>query len=131
MGRGMKRLSKRKRENLDFEISFYEGILQHNPDYIEVLIQLGDVYTKRGFYKNGLEVDLKLSRLCPQDPVVHYNLACSYSLVGETEKALETLKKAIQLGYTDFDYMEKDPDLESLRNDSRYKELIEEYREKI
>lgn len=127
----MKRLSKKQREKLDFEISFYEGILQYNPDYVEVLIQLGDAYTKRGFYEKGLEVDLKLSRLCPDDPIVHYNLACSYSLVGEVEKALETLKKAIQLGYTDFAYMEKDPDLKNLRKDERYRKLVEEYLEKI
>ena len=86
---------------------------------------LGSAYTKKGFYREGLKVDLHLSKVRPKDPIVHYNLACSYSLLGDTTKALEALKKAIVLGYDDFSYLKKDKDLENLRKDKRFRELMD------
>ena len=129
----MKRKKKRKtktdrliafEEDLDFEIAFYETLLKDKPEFVDALIALGDVYTKRGHYKEGLKVDLKLSELKPNDAVVHYNLDCSYSLLEEADECLGVLRKAIELGYREFDYMSEDPDLEYIRKDPRYKALI-------
>ena len=115
------------REDLDFEISFYEQLLKHNPNFVNALIALGDAYTRRGRYKDGLKIDQKLVKLKPDDPMVYYNLACSYSLLKIVDVCLEALRKAIQLGYGDFAYMEKDPDLQFIRKDPHYKELVFEY----
>ena len=112
------------KDDLDFEISFYEELIKDKPDFVAALIPLGDAYTKRGLYKKGLEVDKKLARLKPEDPLIHYNLACSYSLLKMVEQALQALKKAIDLGYRDFSFMEADTDLDNVRKDSRYKKLI-------
>jgi len=46
------------------------------------------------------------------------------------DKCLETLEKAIKLGYRDFKYMEKDPDLAYVRQDVRYKELLLKHRKR-
>lgn len=113
-----------RQEDLDFEISFYENLLKENPDFVNVLIALGDAYTKRGRYEDGLKIDQRLVQLRPDDPFVHYNLACSYSLLKRSKPCLEALKKAIQLGYRDFSFMKKDPDLDFIRRDPRYKELL-------
>ena len=112
------------RENLDFEISFYENLLKEKPNFVDALIALGDAYTKRGRYKEGLKVDQRLVKLKPDDPLVHYNLACSYSLLKKSNLCLEALKKAIRLGYQDFAFMEEDPDLEFIRRDPRYRKLL-------
>lgn len=117
-------MAKRQIENLDFEISFFESLLKENPNFVDALIPLGDAYTKRGLYEKGLEVDLRLAELLPLDPLVYYNLACSYSLLGKIDLALQTLEKAIKLGYKDFRFMNKDPDLENVRKDNRYLYLI-------
>ncbi len=113
-------------ENLDFEISFFEDILRDKPDHIDALIALGDTYTKRGRYKDGLKIDLKLSKLKPDDPTVHYNLACSYSLLHKADLCLKILEKAIRLGYRDFSFMSEDPDLAFIIKDPRYKKLLQE-----
>jgi tetratricopeptide (TPR) repeat protein len=118
----------RTKKDLDFEIKFYEGILKRDPNLVDVLIPLGDTYTKRGYYKKGLEVDLKLSRLSPKDPVVFYNLACSYSLLKETTPAMESLEKAFVLGYRDFKFLMSDPDLKNLRGDPGFDRLLQKYR---
>lgn len=108
-------------KDLDFEIGFYEGLLKERPDYAQALNALGDAYTKRGFYEKGLKIDKRLAQLKPDDPVVFYNLSCSLSLLGLIDEAAGTLKKAIKLGYNDFRWLEKDPDLENLRKSPEYK----------
>ncbi|MCK4463634.1 MAG: hypothetical protein KAU58_04920 [Candidatus Omnitrophica bacterium] len=115
---------KNNQEDLDFEISFYEDILKEKSDHLEALIALSDAYTKKGLYKEGLKIDEKLAKLKPDDQVVHYNLACSYSLLKISDLCLEALGKAIHLGYRDFTFMEEDPDLEFIRKDPRYRELL-------
>lgn len=112
------------KENLDFEITFYEKLIQEKKDFVEALIPLGDAYTKRGMFKKGLEVDKKLIKLKPNDENCWYNLACSYSLLENIDKAFGALEKAIRLGYCEFSFMNHDPDLNNLRKDSRYKILI-------
>ncbi len=111
-------------EDLDFEISFYEKILQGNPDFIQALIALGETYTKKGRYKDGLRVDRHLAQLRPQDSTVHYNLACSYSLLKMSDSCLKSLTKALRLGYCDFAFMQGDQDLAFIREDPRYQQLI-------
>ena len=110
-------------KDLDFEISFYEGMLKRDPNLVDVLKCLGNDYTKRGQYEKGLQVDLRLSRLRPTDPVVFYNLACSYSLLGQTTLAIEGLEKALRLGYGDWEYLVRDPDLDNVRKDPRFEQL--------
>lgn len=113
-----------QKEGEEFVIWFFEGILKKNPNYIECLMYLGNAYTAQGMYKKGLQIDLRLCRLKPEDPTVYYNLACSYALLKDTDTAFEALEKAIILGYKDIYHLERDKDLTSLRGDSRYKKLI-------
>ena len=113
------------RRRLDFEIWFYEGITSRCPNYVEVLQALGNAYTSRGYYEKGLWVDLKLARLCPRDPVVQYNLACSYSLIGEVDDAVSRLRRSVELGYDDVQQMNTDPDLRNVRSDARYGDILD------
>jgi len=109
---------------MDFEIKFYEGVLEKTENFTEALSVLGDLYTKRGLTEKGLAIDQKLAKLLPTEPIVLYNLACSYSLTDRIEEALRAIKRAIECGYNDFDFMEKDDDLIKLRKDHRYKEFL-------
>ena len=111
--------------NLDFEVGFFEALIAEDDDFVEALIPLGDVYTKLGEYEKGLQVDLKLSRLRPNDAMVHYNLACSFSLLGEVEFAFEALEKAVRLGYSDIKYMLQDQDLRNVVNHNGFADFLE------
>ncbi|HAJ56404.1 MAG TPA: hypothetical protein DCL35_01395 [Candidatus Omnitrophica bacterium] len=115
---------KPKSEDLDFQLSFYEGVVRENPSFAEALIALGEIYTKKGLYDKGLAVDKKLALLRPDNPVVHYNLACSLSLLGDTAGSFEAIRRAVDLGYDDFMFMHNDPDLLNLRADERFIEFI-------
>jgi tetratricopeptide (TPR) repeat protein len=118
-----KRLSRLEQRNLDIEIDFIEGVIRRDPLYVEALQILGDDYTQRGRFSEGLRVDQQLSKLKPADPLVYYNLACSYSLTGKVEAAVLALDRAITLGYHDFKWIARDPDLESLRTHPLFKRI--------
>ena len=109
------KLSRRELKELDVEIGFLQGIVRRDPGFVEALQVLGDAYTKRGRFDAGLEVDEALSKLCPTDPMVLYNLACSYALTKRHEQAALALLRALEMGYADLKWLLKDPDLESLR----------------
>lgn len=113
-----------KKEGAEFTIWFFENIIEKNPNYVDCLMYLGNVYTANGMYEKGLMVDQKLSLLRPKDPMVHYNLACSYALLKKIDAAFDALEKTIALGYKDVYHLEMDKDLTYLRKDIRYKELI-------
>jgi tetratricopeptide (TPR) repeat protein len=53
-----------------------------------------------------------------------YNVACGYALMGRKEEALDWLELCVRQGYEDFDHMRKDADLNSLREEKRYKKLL-------
>jgi len=123
-----KRLNRREIRDLDVKITFMEGIVRRAPEYIEALQILGDHYTQRGHFDNSLKVDKKLSRLEPKNPLVFYNLACSYSLNSELDLAAGALEKALTLGYRDFKWLARDPDLRQLRQHPSYRTIEEKIR---
>jgi tetratricopeptide (TPR) repeat protein len=116
-----------EQSQLDFELDFFGGILQRCPDYIDVLRVMGTLLTLKGRYADGLQIDKRLVQLRPTDSLAHYNLACSYALLKRSDQALKTLRRAVELGYRDFRYMREDRDLDSIRHDPRFRQLLREY----
>lgn len=118
-----KKLTRRELRDLDIEISFMEGVVRRDPSYVEALQILGDDYTRRGRFSDGLTVDEKLARLRPRDSLVQYNLACSYSLTDRVGDALVALERALRLGYRDFKWLDQDPDLHKVRQHPLYQKI--------
>ena len=118
-----KKPSRASQRDLDARIEFMEGLVRRDPDYVDALQLLGDHYTQRGRYADGLKVDEHLSLVEPGNPLVFYNLACSYSLTGQFDRAVSVLQKALQLGYRDFKWLAKDPDLHELRQQPIYRDI--------
>lgn len=66
-------------------------------------------------------------RINPKDQLTLYNLACAYALSGDKGvEAVEALEASVEAGFEDYAHMEKDPDLESLRDLPGYQQLIEQ-----
>ena len=61
--------------------------------------------------------------------IATYNLGCAWALKGETEKAIAALRNALDWGFDDLEQYLTDEDLDSLRNDERFKELISEMKQ--
>lgn len=116
-----------EQNQLDFEIEFFANILERQPDYVDVLRVMGNNLTLKGRYAQGLQIDKRLIQLRPNDPLAHYNLACSYALLKRPDQAIKTLRRAVELGYRDFRYMREDRDLDSIRHDVRFRQLLREF----
>jgi len=117
-------INRNDRDDIEFEIKFYEGVLEKKGDFYQALTALGDLYTKSGMIEKGLDVDQRLAKIRPQDPIVLYNLSCSYSLLGMIDEAFEAMKFSIEQGYRDFSYLEKDSDLNNLLRDENFQRYL-------
>jgi tetratricopeptide (TPR) repeat protein len=118
-----KKLTRQERRDLDVEISFIEGIVRRDPAFVEALQILGDGYTRRGRYEEGLKVDQQLAQLVPDDSLIQYNLACSYSLTDNVDEALAALERALKLGYRDYKWLAEDPDLAKVRRHPNFQKI--------
>jgi tetratricopeptide (TPR) repeat protein len=123
-----KKSNRASQRDLDVKIEFIEGIIRRDPDYVDALQLLGDHYTQRGRFTEGLQVDERLANLEPESPLVFYNLACSYSLTDQFDRTARALEKALSLGYRDFTWLAKDPDLKKFRAQPAYDEIKEKIR---
>lgn len=113
-----------RKEDPAFDITFYESVLRREPTYTDVIELLGGLYTQTGRIADGLKMDRKLVKLQPANSTAHYNLACSLALLKRKSDALRALEEAINRGYTDYDWMSQDTDLESLQTSAGFQDLL-------
>ncbi len=106
------------------EMFFLEKVAARLPEDEDVLIALGDIYTRAGRYEDGLRIDRSLVKLLPEDAAVWYNLGCSLALLNQREEALSTLQRAVELGYQDHEWMSRDSDLRNIRDENAFKALL-------
>jgi tetratricopeptide (TPR) repeat protein len=104
----------------------HEEALRLDPEDQEALARLAESYSRSGRHEEGLALDRRLIALRPEDPVAHYNLACSLSRTYHEDEAVVELRRAVELGYADFDHMERDDDLENVRKHPGWSALLRE-----
>ena len=66
------------------------------------------------------------AEIASPDPRTHYNLACLFSMLGETDTSLDHLEKAIRDGRPVgmLEWAKADPDLSTIRSEKRFHELM-------
>lgn len=109
---------------LDFDIDFFERLLARNGDSLEVLRLLAELVSKKGLVNRAVELDAKVVGLLPDDSLARYNLACSLARAGRPDEAIDSLSRAILLGYDDLAHIDVDPDLDSLRDFPEFRALL-------
>jgi tetratricopeptide (TPR) repeat protein len=110
---------------LEFDIDFYERLLVRKADSVDVLRILAELVSRKGLVKRAVELDRRLVELMPDDFLARYNLACSLARASRPDEAIDSLSRAILLGYDDLSHMETDPDLESLREHPDFRALLD------
>jgi len=116
---------------LRFQIGIWEEVLRNAPSDTEALRFLSHAYFAVGRKEDGLAVDRRLTELLPRDPRVRYNLACSCTLLGLREEALDRLREAYELGFDDLNLLRRDHDLDPLREDIRFREIERAMEERL
>jgi dienelactone hydrolase len=77
--------------------------------------------------KNYSSIPGKLERAAairPQDARVFYDLAAAYSRLGNKNKSLAALGRAIENGFADAGKIEQNEDFAAIRNEAKYKRLL-------
>ncbi len=67
----------------------------------------------------------EVEKAMPSSTVPPYALACAYARSGRTDEAVRSLERSIAGGLDQPSMLEEDPDLESLRGDTRFGALVE------
>ena len=57
----------------------------------------------------------------------YYDAACLYSIMGDKEKAIGYMRKSLELGFRRFSHIARDRDLDNIRNEKDFIDLIQEY----
>ncbi len=99
--------------------------LLQNPDDARARIFFAATLAKLDRKDEAIREGAAALELSPGDPMMLYNCACLYSRLGETDRAIATLERAIAGGYENFRWMQHDPDLDPLRSDPRFHALIQ------
>jgi WD40 repeat protein len=125
--------------NVDAAIGDCSNAIRVDPKNVTALHCRGYAFLKKGDVNASLAEYVELLRLDPVDAVAHYNLACVYSLrsatypkeaAGERQRrsdvdlALKHLEQAIKEGYKDREQMTQDSDLNPIKNDPRFAQIM-------
>jgi hypothetical protein len=79
----------------------------------------------RGEYERAIALYEKLlAEHLPENAAVLFNIACAEALLGRTDAAIERLEAAVQADERARDAARTDSDLDSLRDDPRFADLI-------
>jgi peroxiredoxin len=82
-----------------------------------------DLLTAKQFDRS-VEAFKRCIELAPDLPDSYYNIACAYSLKGDADQAFVWLERAIDKGFEDVGHMARDKDLDPIRKDPRYQEMV-------
>ena len=91
---------------------------------LKTFVNTGSEAWKAKDYAKAVECFEGACKISPLSPEISYNLACLYALSGRKDDALGCLDKTINNNYLDTQHMLQDKDLDSLREDPRFKQLI-------
>lgn len=112
------------RTTLELALQMYARYLLHHPDEGRARIYYAIDLIKVGKLDQAKEEAAHAIRLNPDDPLMLYNAGCFYARLGEKDLAIETLRKSIRAGFENYDWIKRDTDLEGIRNESAYLELM-------
>jgi serine/threonine protein kinase/Tfp pilus assembly protein PilF len=79
-----------------------------------------------GAKEDALKWNERAMALSPDDAATLYNAACLFSVMGEREKCYECLDQAVEHGFAHPQWLENDPDFESIRGEDRFKKILAE-----
>jgi len=93
--------------------------------YVQMQIA-ASAHIRAGDYASAEKLCRESVALVPHGFPGHYNLACALARQGKTTDALDSLAQAVALGFRDAAKIQVDQDLESLRGEDRFAEIVEQ-----
>ena len=97
--------------------------LDLNPDDARACNLGSGLHAKLGHNEKALEYAERSLAIDPEDPMLLYNVACTYSCLGKTDDALSCLERAVDKGFGHKEWIDHDSDLDALRESPRFKAI--------
>lgn len=85
---------------------------------------LGRARHELGAHEAALEAYERVAEGSRYRPAALYNAACIHARAGRIDQGFASLRRAVEAGFRAASWMERDPDLEALRGDPRFQELV-------
>lgn len=93
------------------------------PGDVRVALALGWCYKRTNRLAQAIDVLEHARRKSPDNPLLRYNLACYWSLVGDLSKALSELEAALRLDPELRGLIADEPDFEALRSHPEFEKV--------
>jgi tetratricopeptide (TPR) repeat protein len=104
----------------------FQKVLELDPNHNLTHASLGGYYKKMGLDELAQEhIGKAMKHIYESEN--EYNRACLDAICGNIDQAIELLRIALENNQTYVDWVLSDPDLDSLRGDERFKQLIAEF----
>ncbi len=115
-------------ENIDNALKEFSVAIQKDPNYAEAYSNRAATYMQQKKF-NKAEEDLRRAKeLAPDSPFVRYNYASLHSLKGDVDLALDEIDAALTKGFSDYDALRRDPDLDNLRKHPEFRKILEKHK---
>ena len=107
-------------------IQVMEAHLLEIPEDARARILLGCYYAMEGREEDALRETNLAMQLRPNDAMVMYNAACTFSTIQKKAEALDAISKAWRAGFRDADWVRRDTSLALLHGEPEFEELYPE-----
>jgi TolB-like protein len=98
--------------------------VEHHPEEARAWYLGAHAHHGLGHENEAFEWNERAMLLAPRDSATLYNAACLFSLLGDKDKCFDCFDRAIENGFSNLAWLENDPDLEPIRSDPRYDDLV-------
>ncbi len=105
-------------------IAIYRELIAAKQDDPEVWLRLGVALHSNRRYAEAVAAYSEAAKGSSERARALYNLACADALLGEKDKALDAMARAIDAGFRDRGAYERDPELASIRGDTRFGKML-------
>jgi len=117
-------LKEEAREANRHGLALAEKAILLNPEDARACYMGASAMIRLGQRERGLKWADRALAIDPDDPGILYNVACSYSLQGSIDRAVDCLERTVKVGASYKDWMENDSDLDPLRGYDRFETLL-------
>ena len=109
----------------DEALAAFEQMRQIAPRANSADLGIGQVYLAKGEYDKALKA---MTADVRPSGINYYWLGATYAARGDRAKAIETMQKAFQAGFSDFAALDNSPYFAALRADPRFQQMVQRYR---
>lgn len=103
----------------------FENAAKLRPNDLQMAIPLAWCYKRTNRLAQAIATLETASNAHPEEALLHYNLACYWSLAGTRQKAFKSLARALELDVEFVRLISDEPDFDPVRDDPVFQRIVE------